>query len=80
MTATLTGCIQLLDVVRADLRLLQWADDDGSSAHLYIQEAMDGITTVQDNIRMAEREAASVPDEVIEARARWSAGVLEAAE
>ena len=76
----LDACIATLDGVRANLRRLQWADDDGSAAHLYIQDAMDRITDAQDNIRMAQREIASVPDEAIAARARWSAGVLEAAE
>jgi hypothetical protein len=76
----LEHCIARLTIVRADLRSLQYADDCGTSAHLYIEDAWDAIGTAQDNIRMAQREAASVPDEAIEARARWSAGVLEAAE
>jgi hypothetical protein len=76
----LDTCIATLEVVRTDLRDLQFADYDGSSAHLFIQDAMDGITTVQDNIREALREIRDVPDEVIKARARWGARVLEAAE
>jgi hypothetical protein len=76
----LDACIATLDGVRAELRRLQYADDDGSAAHVYIEDAMDAIGTAQDNIRVALLEITSVPDETIEARARWSAGVLEAAE
>jgi hypothetical protein len=80
MTATLSACDAMLECAHAELRLLQFADDDGSAAHLYIQDAMDRITDAQDAIHMAQKEIRAVPDEAIEARARWSAGVLEAAE
>jgi hypothetical protein len=80
MTPTLAACIETLEVVCCVLGRLQFADDDGSAAHLYIQDAMDGIAAAQDNLREAQKEIASVPDEDILARARWSAGVLEAAE